>query len=522
MKNKKESNFWSFVAQPKNTFWLIRGVIFLCFFFWFLFPPEKPDHRVWILFCLFLIYSFGFFIYINKSRIKARQIYFFISFLDTLLISFLILFTDRNGGNFFLLYFLVVPFASYAVGMLAGFFLAFLSSVFYLSINTGDLVPLPGNHLFIKIAVLWALVVAVSAVIQNLDRSKAKLLRTFDILNKRTSELEKSQAQIETIYETSRNLGEILNLEEVVDELLNIVEKILGYQFCSIFILNDSNTLTLLGEIKDGKKIKYSEPVKKSLNGILEKVTTTGTPVRIFDLANAFGHQRESDELKSLLAVPMISRGKVIGVLDAKSKRVGAFLNQDEKIFSTLAGSAALAIENASLHQKTKELTITDELTGIYNYRYFTRKLSQEVKRAERYKQSLSLLMIDIDWFKRCNDTYGHLFGNRVLQELSQRIKDSVRDVDVVCRYGGEEFAVILPQTDNKDVQMIGERIRHRAESLPFVGEERESRLRVNVTVSLGAATYPENGTTPEHLVEKVDQALYLAKGRGKNMVCTV
>ncbi len=520
MKNKKESNFWSFVAQPKNTFWLIRGVIFLCFFFWFLFPPEKPDHRVWILFYAFLVYSFGFFIYINKNRAKARQIYFFISFLDTLLISFLILFTDQKGSDFFLLYFLVVPFAGYAAGLLAGLSLAFLSSLFYLSINTGDLATLPGNYLFIKIAVLWVLVVAVSAVIQTLDRSRAKLLRMFDILNQRTSELEKSQAQIETIYETSRNLGEILNLEEVVDEFLNIVEKILGYQFCSIFILNDSNTLSLLGEIKQGKKIKYSEPVKKSLNGILEKVTTTGTPVRLFDLANAFGHQRESDEFKSLLAVPMISRGKVIGVLDAKSKRVGAFLNQDEKIFSTLAGSAALAIENASLHQKTKELTITDELTGIYNYRYFTRKLSQEMKRAKRYKQFLSLLMIDIDWFKRCNDTYGHLFGNKVLKELAQRIKDSVRDVDVVSRYGGEEFAVILPQTNKKDAQMIGERIRHHAESTDFVGGE--GGVMIKVTVSLGVATYPENGTTPEHLIEKVDQALYLAKGRGKNMVCTV
>jgi len=522
MQKKKDSDFWSFVAQPKNIFWLIRGVMFLCFVFWFLFAPEKHDHRVWILFCTFLVYAFGFFIYINRVRVKAKPTYFLTCFLDTILVTFFILFTQRKGVDFFLLYFLIVPFATYASGLFAGFSLAFLSSVFYLSINSGDLSTASANHLIIKIAVLWAFVVAFSAVMQNIDRSRAKLLRMFDILNQRTSELEKSQAQIETIYETSRNLGEILNLEEVTDELLNIVQKILGYQFCSIFILSDSNALSLLGEIKEGKKIKYSEPVKKGLNGTLEKVKTTGKPVRILNLTNAFAHQRESDEFKSLLAVPMISRGKVIGVLNAQSKRLGAFLDQDEKIFSILAGSAALAIENASLHQKTKELTITDELTGTYNYRYFIKKLSQEIKRAGRYKQSLSLLMIDIDWFKRCNDTYGHVFGNRVLQELAQRIKDSVRDVDVVSRYGGEEFAVILPQTNNKDAQMIGERIRHRVESIPFVGEERESRLRVRVTVSLGVATCPENGRTVEDLVDKVDQALYLAKGKGKNMVCPV
>jgi diguanylate cyclase (GGDEF)-like protein len=520
MEKKKESDFWSFVAQPQNIFWQIRGVIFLCFVLWFLLAPQESDHRVWILFYTFLVYTFGLFIYINKSGGKGKPLYFFTCFLDIVLITLLILFTDRKGGEFFLLYFLVIPFASYAAGLWAGFSLAFLSSVFYLSINSTNLATLSANHLAIKIAVLWALVVVVSGMIQALDKSKAKLLGMFDILNQRTSELEKSQAQIETIYETSRNLGEILNLEEVVDELLNILQNILGYQFCSIFILNHSHSLSLLGEIKERKKIKYSEPVEKRPNGILEKVTTIGKPIRILDITDTFDHPEGSEEFKSLLAVPMISRGKVIGVLSAQSKRRGAFLDQDEKMLSILATSAALALENASLHQKTEELTIVDELTGIYNYRFFSKKLSEEIKRAERYKQSLSLLMIDIDWFKRYNDTYGHLFGNRVLTELAQRIKDSVRDVDVVSRYGGEEFTVILPQTNKKDAQMIGERIRHQVESSDFVVEE--NGVKVGVTVSLGVATYPENGTTAEQLVEKVDQALYLAKGKGKNMVCAV
>ncbi len=522
MHKKKESDFWSYVAQPKNIFWLIRVIIFSCFFFWFLFGPQDHDHRVWVLFAIFLVYSLGFFIYVNRARLKTKPAYFLACFLDVVTVTLMILLTDRKGSDFFLLYFLVVPFASYAVGLLAGLLLAFLSSVSYLSISSGDLATVSASYLLVRIAVFWVLVLAVSSMLQNLDRSRAKLLRMFDILNQRTSELEKSQAQIETIYETSRNLGERLNLEEVVDELLNIVQKILRYEFCAILILKDSNTLSLVGEIKEGKKIQHPEPVQKRLDETLRTVTTAGRPVRIFDIANVCNRKRESDEFKSLLAVPMISRGKVIGVLNAQSKRLGAFLDQDERIFSILAGSAALAIENATLHQKTEELSVVDELTGIYNYRYFSKKLSQEIKRASRYKQSLSLLMIDIDWFKRCNDTYGHIFGNRVLQELAQRIKDSIGDVDVVSRYGGEEFAVILPQTNSKDAQMIGERIRHRVESLPFVGEERDSSLKVRVTVSLGVATSPDNGTSVEDLVEKVDQALYLAKGKGKNMVCSL
>ncbi|KPL00132.1 MAG: hypothetical protein AMJ91_05300 [candidate division Zixibacteria bacterium SM23_73_3] len=342
----------------------------------------------------------------------------------------------------------------------------------------------------------------------------------FDILNQRTSELEKSQAQIETIYETSHTLGERLNLDEVVEEILNMVQNILGYGFFSIFILFDKDTLSLLGEIKEGEKKKYPEPKAERLKGVLQGVVSTGEPKRIFDITKDPDFESDTDGIKSFIAVPMISRGKVIGVMIARSTQIGAFLDQDEKIFSILASSAALAVENALLHQKTQELTIVDELTGLYNFRYFSNKLRAEIRRAKRYHLPLSLIMIDIDWFKRCNDTYGHLFGNRVLQEMSQRIKESVRDVDVICRYGGEEFAVILPQTKKTDAQMIGERIRHRVESGDFVSEDKDSKAKI--TVSLGVASYPENGRTSKELIEKVDEALYLAKGRGKNLVWTV
>src|SRR4030067_868322 len=113
-----------------------------------------------------------------------------------------------------------------------------------------------------------------------------------------------------------------------------------------------------------------------------------------------------------------------------------------------LADHAALAIENFQLHSKTEELTVIDELTGASNYRYFRQKLDEEFKRAKRYGQALSLIMMDIDWFKRCNDTYGHRFGNQVLKELVRISNQHVRDVDFLCRYGGEEFVVILPQTN--------------------------------------------------------------------------
>jgi diguanylate cyclase (GGDEF)-like protein len=516
MPERKESNFWSILAQPQSIFWIIRGSFFLSIIFWVLFAPEY-DHRIWALVAFFLTYSFGILIFAKNYRIPEENLYFFTTFLDLIFITLAGLLSDRRESEFFYLFFLAVPFGSYAAGLFAGLLLAMFSSILYLSVNVKDLSALPTSHVLFQILTVWILAITVGLVVNELKNSRAKLLRMFDVLNQRTSELERSQAQIASIYETSRCLVEKLNLNEVVEEILKIVQRMLEYRSFSLFILNPSGLISLLGEIKEGEKIIHTKPKEELRKGFLSVAMSRGKPVRIIDLSQEKQHESENNEMKSLMAVPMISRGKVIGVMETRSLRVGAFLEQDEKIFSILAGSAALAIENALLHEKTEDLTIVDELTGLYNYRYFTRKLKTELRRAERYEQPLSLLMIDIDWFKRYNDTYGHLFGNLVLQDLAGRIKESVREVDEVCRYGGEEFVVILPQTKKEDAQMIGERIRQRVGGKEFIDDQENARVRI--TVSIGVATYPENGKTPKELTEKMDQALYLAKGEGKNLV---
>jgi diguanylate cyclase (GGDEF)-like protein len=206
--------------------------------------------------------------------------------------------------------------------------------------------------------------------------------------------------------------------------------------------------------------------------------------------------------------------------LIAESPRKGAFEERDEKFLSVLARSAAMALENAILHRKTEELTIIDDLTGIYNYRYFSMKIKEEKRRAVRYNLPLSLVMLDIDWFKRCNDTYGHEAGNRVLIGVVAAVKRSIRDVDILCRYGGEEFIVILPQTIEREAYKIADRIRNDIEQAEFAPAGEGPAIRV--TVSVGVSSFPENGRAEDELINAVDQALYRAKGSGKNIVCTV
>jgi diguanylate cyclase (GGDEF)-like protein len=250
------------------------------------------------------------------------------------------------------------------------------------------------------------------------------------------------------------------------------------------------------------------------------RVAGGGEPVRVVDVTGRTDYEPLLRSAQSAMLVPMVTYGHTNGLLIAESPRKGAFEEQDEKFLAVLARSAAMAMENAILHRRTEELTIIDDLTGIYNYRYFAIKIKEEQRRAVRYHLPLSLVMLDIDWFKRCNDTFGHEAGNRVLVGVVGVIKRCIRDVDLLCRFGGEEFVIILPQTTEREAYRMADRIRGEIEAAEFTGAGDGPPLRV--TVSIGVSSYPENGRREEDLVNAVDQALYRAKGSGKNIVCTV
>jgi diguanylate cyclase (GGDEF)-like protein len=519
-----EKNNWENYLGANNLFFFARSLLFLGLCIWLAFAQDSLPYASygWALLAIFLFQLLGLYVYADKFKPKATQFYSLTSIFDLVFITLLILATGGVKSDFYLIYYLSISLGAYHLGFNSGLFLAFLASFFYLIINAPHLNELFLGDLLIRISFLWLFAAGIGKLSTFLKTSQSNLMQVFDTLNQRTSELEKSQVQIETIYEASRSLGEIYKFEQVIDEVLEIAQRVLRYQHFSILLLDKEKEVFLLkGKIELGKKFKYQNPPQIPLSGITGSVLKEeGKGVRIYEVKDDPRYIPGLEGAHSEMAVPMISQGKTIGVLNAESRKVGAFSEQDHKIFSILAGAAAMALENANLHQKMEELTIIDELTGIHNYRYFVNKLENELKRARRYHQSLSLLMIDIDWFKKYNDTYGHIFGNLILKDLTMVIKGCIRDVDILVRYGGEEFVVILPQTSKEDASHIGERIRSKVEQTKF--EDKEKKLKVRLTVSLGVATYPENGIDPEELVKSVDQALYLAKGKGKNLICTI
>lgn len=197
-----------------------------------------------------------------------------------------------------------------------------------------------------------------------------------------------------------------------------------------------------------------------------------------------------------------------------------AFDEADLRLLQTIANQACVALELSDLYQKSEDLkriSITDPLTELYNRRFFQDRLTEEIQRAKRHSQFLSLIMLDIDNFKNYNDSHGHLAGDEALKATAAILKNSVRSIDMVARYGGEEFAVILPMTDIAAAHDVAERIRSGMADRLF--PDRALTLEARLSVSLGIACFPRDSESLFELVGNADKALYLAKVNGKNLV---
>jgi len=220
----------------------------------------------------------------------------------------------------------------------------------------------------------------------------------------------------------------------------------------------------------------------------------------------------------------------VLGVLSLYDREDGEpFTLADAEALTAFAVQAAVAIENVQLHAEAERLSVTDPLTGAWNYRYFERRFEQEIERSRRFGRVLALLMLDIDHFKSVNDRFGHQRGDEVLVEFRNRVTGSVRDIDTFARYGGEEFVLILPETNLEGGLAVAEKLRVATHRTPFCADIGGSgglkssppEGGVRLTVSIGVACFPEHATATEELLRAADEALYEAKLQGRDRVVT-
>ncbi len=218
------------------------------------------------------------------------------------------------------------------------------------------------------------------------------------------------------------------------------------------------------------------------------------------------------------LGFPLSCRGRTIGALVAIDR--APCTSTPRFAASTLAAllasiePGAIALENALRVQRAEALSVTDDLTQLYNSRYLSQVLRRETKRASRSGRPLSLLFVDLDGFKSINDTHGHLFGSRALVEAASVIRASARETDMVARFGGDEFALILPDTGSEGAAAVGDRVRDRIAAFSFL---RGDGLNIKLTVSVGVATLPDVAATADGLIQAADEAMYWVKDHGKN-----
>lgn len=261
------------------------------------------------------------------------------------------------------------------------------------------------------------------------------------------------------------------------------------------------------GEEKAKRGNEYDDWVIKRSQPLL--IEDARADFRFLNDAAAVGASR------SICAVPLVSKSTVCGVLRLTAQEPGMFHTDDLRLMDIVADLSAVVIRNILLYQKTRELSIMDSLTECYLLRYVQERVTEEIQRSVRLSTPFSVVMADIDFFKKYNDEFGHTAGDFVLRSVADMLKSSAGPTDIVGRYGGEEFILILPQKTAAEAARLAETIRAAVEARPFK-LRRETRT---ITMSFGVAQYPVDGVTRDELIQKADQRLYRAKRAGRNQV---
>jgi len=320
------------------------------------------------------------------------------------------------------------------------------------------------------------------------------------------------------------DLNRSLKLDAVIQVLSSTVYSLISNSSgTALFYLvdNQCQKLILIHSIKDD-----SDLVVMSKEGDIfdHWVLRHSSQLIIENLKNDFRFDSDSigcTEMRpvlSLISSPLISHNSLLGLLRLESREKGSFNQDDLRFLSLVSDLGAVALENSLLFQKTQDLAIHDDLTRLFTKAYFINRLKEESKRCLRIDQNLSLMMIDIDFFKQYNDKFGHTAGDIVLKKIASLLKLSLSEYDsLICRFGGEEFLIMFPGINKQKAQGIAEILRKRVQVENIVLRRQET----HITVSIGVASLPIDTKDEDDLVQKADKAMYNAKSKGRNKVCS-
>ena len=339
-------------------------------------------------------------------------------------------------------------------------------------------------------------------------------------MDAKLTDFERIKRQVNIFNEIGKTLTSSLTIKEVLEKIFYKVAEYFSPENWSLLLIDEDKN-ELYFEIVVGKAAEKIKNIRLKVGeGVAGWVAQQGRPLFVPSVQQDPRFSARVDDVshfstESIICIPLKVRNKVLGVIELINKKDITPLHQyDIEVLNTVAEYAAIALENAKNYEEVQRLTITDDLTGLYNSRYMHKLLQLEVERSRQEESSFSIIFFDLDFFKQVNDTGGHLLGSRLLGEVGKLIACCLRDEQCAARYGGDEFVVILPYTPKQEAIDFCRKLRAELNSTRFFADQ---GLDIQLTASFGIATFPEDARTKDQILHIADERMYKIKDSHKN-----
>jgi diguanylate cyclase (GGDEF)-like protein len=352
--------------------------------------------------------------------------------------------------------------------------------------------------------------------------SALRIKQLNETLNKKNRELRKNVYNLHSIFEISMEMTATLDLNRLINlTLLTLIGQFSCNNAMVLYAADHSSEKMDILDTRGFYESKTKNIIVEKSDDLIRYLEKQRSPVTVDKILKNVTASRALDQLLSFnieIVGPLNVQGNIEGLVCLGPRVKNQHYSQlDIENLTILNNIISISIHNAFLYRQVEALSYTDSMTGLHNYRYFELRLNEEMISHQRTKTELSLLLLDVDHFKNYNDTMGHPAGNEILRKIANILRTTVRENDIVVRYGGEEFAIILPVVEEDGAKILANRLCRTVEQTYFEGEENQPGGKV--TISVGGASFPQEAGSVEELIHKADTALYKAKHNGRNTV---